>query len=231
MAALVDVTDFNPADISPVAELCLIAREESGLGTQLSVAESSRIESHLAAFAQLEGANILVAWNENRAIGFALIRLLKAGIFLDQPSIYIEAIYVQDDFRRKGAGHALLQAVCDRAQLIDAADIYAIPLPGARGVQRFLARLGFAPAGAHRVVPVATLVRNLNSELPSSKRMSRSLEDLIARRRRSRTELHSGPVDLRAFQEAHARGLAHGGSGTTQVPPETTVDHNSVGLR
>lgn len=205
MAALVEVTDFTVADIPQVAQLCLAAREESGLGTQLSVSEVGRIENHLSAFAQLEGANILVAWNEDRPIGFALIRLLSAGLFLDQPSIYIEAIYVMDDYRRRGAGHSLLQAICDRAQVIEATDIYAIPLPGARGVQRFLSRLGFAPAGAHRVVQTQTLMRNLSFEVSSPKRISRSLEDLIARRRRSRTELHSGPVDLRAFQEAHAK--------------------------
>lgn len=208
MAALVEVLDFTQADIAKVAELSLAAREESGLGTQICVAEAERLENHLAAFAQLDGANILIAWLEDRAIGFALVRAMPAGLFLNTSSMYIEVIYVSDEFRRRGAGHALLATICQRAEEIAATDIYAIPLPGARGVQRFLARLGFAPAGSHRVVQTQTLQRNLNAEQNSAKRISRSLEDLIARRRKSRSEMHSGPLDLRAFQEAHAREKA-----------------------
>lgn len=204
MAALVEVLDFSAPDLAQVAELALAARAEAGLGAQLCVSEGERIEHHLRAFSQLDGTSILLAWHEDRVIGFALVRCLKANLFLDFPCVYIEAIYVSDEYRRRGAGHALLSAVCERAETIGATDIYAIPLPGARGVQRFLARLGFAPAGAHRVVTASTLQRNLNSEHNPSKRISRSLEDLIARRRKSRTELHSGPVDLRAFQAAHA---------------------------
>lgn len=204
MAALVEVLDFSAPDLAQVAELALSARAEAGLGAQLCIDEAERIEHHLRAFSQLDGTSILLAWNEDRVIGFALIRCLKANLFLDFPSVYIEAIFVSDEYRRRGAGHALLSAVCERAEAIGATDIYAIPLPGARGVQRFLARLGFAPAGAHRVVSAVTLQRNLSSEHNSTKRISRSLEDLIARRRKSRTELHSGPVDLRAFQAAHA---------------------------
>ena len=211
MAALVEVLDFSASDLAQVAELALCAREEAGLGAQLCVPEVDRIEHHLRAFAQLDGTSILLAWNEERVIGFALIRCLIA-------------IYVSDEYRRRGAGHSLLSAVCERAEAIGATDIYAIPLPGARGVQRFLARLGFAPAGAHRVVAATTLQRNLGSEPNSTKRISRSLEDLIARRRKSRTELHSGPVDLRSFQAAHALAQAEA---ARAVPPQTPADSAS----
>ena len=224
MAALVEVLDFSASDLAQVAELALCAREEAGLGAQLCVPEVDRIEHHLRAFAQLDGTSILLAWNEERVIGFALIRCLTANLFLDFPSVYIEAIYVSDEYRRRGAGHSLLSAVCERAEAIGATDIYAIPLPGARGVQRFLARLGFAPAGAHRVVAATTLQRNLGSEPNSTKRISRSLEDLIARRRKSRTELHSGPVDLRSFQAAHALAQAEA---ARAVPPQTPADSAS----
>ena len=216
MAGLIEVVDFSPADVGAVARLCLVAREESGLGAQLVGDEAERIEQHLDAFSQLEGAAILLAYSDHKVIGFALIRALSSALFFDRSSVYMEAIYVEDRFRRRGAGHALLNAVCDRADAVGATDIYAIPLPGARGVQRFLARLGVAPAGAHRVVPVSVLQRNLSTEINHGPRMSRSLEDLIARRRRSRTELHSGPLDLRAFQAS----LGHNQLGQTPAPTD-----------
>ena len=41
----------------------------------------------------------------------------------------------------------MLQAAAELAEEAGADDVYAAPLPGSRGMQRFLARLGFAPAG------------------------------------------------------------------------------------
>ena len=74
-----------------------------------------------------------------------------------------------------------------------------MPVPGSRGVQRFLARMGFAPAAAHRVVQTSALLRKLGPE-GSLRRPPRALEDLIARRRKARIETQSGPVDLRELR-------------------------------
>jgi hypothetical protein len=49
-------------------------------------------------------------------------------------------------------------------------------------------------------VSTAVLQRRLAADLTPTRRGTRSLEDLIARRRRARTETMSGPVDLREFQ-------------------------------
>ena len=78
-------------------------------------------------------------------------------------------------------------------------------MPGNRGVQRFLARLGFAPAAGHRVASVAALQRRLatdatvrDSTHPHHRRFGRvGIEDLIARRRRARSVMESGPIDMR----------------------------------
>jgi hypothetical protein len=59
-------------------------------------------------------------------------------------------------------------------------------------MQRFLARLGFAPAAAHRVVGTSALQRRLAHEHAAASAASarrsapRGLEDLIARRRQAR---------------------------------------------
>jgi hypothetical protein len=88
-----------------------------------------------------------------------------------------------------------------------ATEVYASPLPGARGMHRFLARIGFAPAAAHRVVTTAALQRRLSQDPATvlgepTGRIARvrSLEELIARRRRARA--FSESLDLGAVQEA-----------------------------
>ncbi len=102
-------------------------------------------------------------------------------------------------------GHALLSATAELAASSGATHVYSVPIPGSRGVQRFLARLGFGPVAGHRVVSTAVLQRRLAADLTPARRGTRSLEDLIARRRRARTETMSGPVDLREFQAEYNR--------------------------
>lgn len=207
MLSSVVVRDLNPDELHEVSRLSLVAREESSLGTQLCVGEIDRIERHMGVYASFPGAHVLVAHLDDQIAGFALIRTIDPGAFTDMPAVYLEAIYVSEAARRRGVGHALLQEVAQRSANVGATEIYALPLPGSRGVQRFLARLGFAPAAAHRVVSVQTLQRNLVTESTRTVRRSggsKMLDDLIARRRKARTETNSGPLDLRAFQAAYA---------------------------
>lgn len=201
----VDVRNVHPQEIAQLTRLCMSARDESSLGTQVCAPEVDKLARHLGTYAQMPDSNILVAVQEDVVVGFALTRTIAPGLFIDTTAVYLEAIFVADSARRRGVGHQLLLAVGQRAQEVGASEIYALPLPGSRGVQRFLARLGFAPAAAHRVVSVSSLMRNINSELNRSRRGApRMLDELIARRRRARVETNSGPLDLRAFQAAYA---------------------------
>ena len=86
------------------------------------------------------------------------------GPFTDLVSLDIEAVYVLPAARRRGLGHALLVGATTVADEAGATEMYSSPLPGARGMQRFLARLGFAPAASHRVVTTAALQRKLTHE-------------------------------------------------------------------
>lgn len=210
MLSHVDVRDVTPTDLTEVAALCARARDESAMGTQICVGESERLERHIGVYAQLPEGHVLVAQIDDEIAGFALIRTVAPGPFVDVPTVYLEAIYVSEKARRRGVGHHLLNAVAQKAAEVGAVEVYSLPLPGSRGLQRFLVRLGFAPAGAHRVVSVAALARNVDVELKRSRRRTggRMLDDLIARRRRARIETNSGPLDLRAFQAAYAADRA-----------------------
>ncbi|WP_169925343.1 GNAT family N-acetyltransferase [Sanguibacter antarcticus] len=175
----------------------------------------------LAALTAVPGGAIRVAVHEDEPVGFLLVRVLEPNVFSDERSVYIEALYVAEHFRRRGAGHALLTAAGDLADSVGALDVYSVPLPGSRGVQRFLARLGFAPAAGHRTVPTAVLQRKLVAENGGSRRQVRGIEDLIARRRKARIETNSGPVDLRAFQASLVV--------PQETPPATPVAPSSLG--
>lgn len=207
MRAMVDVRPAVAADLPVLARLSMAARHEAGTGMQLCVSDEERIARQLAMLTALPGGQIRVAAIDGEPVGFMLIRVLEPTLFVDEVAVYIEALYVSQSFRRRGVGHALLTEAGEIAAAAGAADVYSVPLPGSRGVQRFLARLGFAPAASHRVVPTAVLQRKLAAE-GAGRRQARGIEDLIARRRRARTETNSGPLDLRSFQASLAASQA-----------------------
>jgi GNAT superfamily N-acetyltransferase len=213
-AAAVEVRPAVPDDLSAVAELAVAACEESPYGPQTAPADAGRLREHLSVFLA-GGGTVLVAVHDGGVCGFLLARPLGPHLFATEPALYVDAIYVAADLRRHGVGHALVAGAAGLAAEAGAPNVYCAPSPGARGMQRFLACLGFAPAAGHRVVATATLQRRLAHEVPPSaievrrepRRDSRrqatraAIEDLIARRRRARAAgLPSGPLDLRAFQ-------------------------------
>lgn len=200
------VRPANVSDFPAITQMCVSAREESLVGSQLCSPDEAALTRQLSVLASLPGGQLQVLEAEGQIQGFTLLRLLDQDLLHGQPTLYIEALYIAPTFRRKGAGHALMAAAAKIAADSGAVDVYSQPLPGSRGTQRFLARLGFAPAAAHRVVSTAALQRALTSDSGLRRSPARTLEDLIAKRRRSRVETHSGPVDLRSFQEQVQRG-------------------------
>lgn len=219
MRALVDVRPAVASDLPVLARLSVSARHEAGTGVQLCVNDEERLTRQLATLTGLPGGRIKVAVIEGQPVGFMLVRIIEPSLFSDVTSVYIEALYVSQDFRRRGVGHALLTAAGDLAASVGALDVYSVPLPGSRGVQRFLARLGFAPAASHRVVTTAVLQRKLAAESAGRRHQVRSIEDLIARRRRARIETNSGPLDLRSFQASLSLDKA---------PDEPVADDDAV---
>lgn len=211
MRALVDVHAGTVQDLAEVAQLCILARNESATPSQICSPDTERLKSQLGVLLSVDGGRIFLATHDGRPVGFLLARLIETNIYNDEPVMYVEALYVDQSFRRQGAGHALLTAIAQDAMESGAVEVYSVPIPGSRGVQRFLARMGFAPAAAHRVVATSVLLRKLEGDSGVNRRSARSLEDLIARRRKARIETQSGPVDLRSL---HARLAAR-----TQTPP------------
>lgn len=177
-----------PSDIDDLVDLCLQARAESGLGRQLCTDDRVRLREQLAVLTALDGGVVLVATCDDEPAGLALGRVLGPTLLSDGRVLSLDAVYVRPESRRRGLGHALLQVVAETAEAAGAPDVYAAPLPGSRAMQRFLARVGFAPAAAHRVVATSALQRRLAHDATAAVRRpgARGLEDLIERRRRAR---------------------------------------------
>jgi GNAT superfamily N-acetyltransferase len=191
----VQVRPADPADLPAVVDLCLLARAESAVGAQLCSGDRDRLRQQVGTLVASPGGQVLVGRLDGQVRGLLLGRLVGPSPFTDEASLTLEAVYVAPDARRRGLGHALLAGALELAEDAGAAEVYAAPLPGARGMQRFFARLGFAPAAAYRVVSTASLQRRLAGEAagaPVARRGgARGLEDLIARRRQVRAAARS----------------------------------------
>ncbi|NMR20898.1 GNAT family N-acetyltransferase [Cellulomonas fimi] len=193
-----------PADLEGLVSLCLEARAESTVGPQICSADRDRLRDQLGTLLATPGGQALVGLVDGELLGLLLGRVVGPGLFTLDVSFHVEALYVGSRARRRGLGHALLARALAVAEEAGATQVYAVPLPGARGVQRFFARLGFAPAAAHRVVTTHALQRRLAGDAVGAvpgRRGSRGLEEIIARRRQVRSVSRAAVVDQRAPRE------------------------------
>ena len=212
MRTTIEVREANTAEIPEIVDLCIEARQESAMGSKLTVSDTERLNRHLLTLMAMQEGKIVVAMNNvvvdqnfrsSTIGGFLLVREIHADAILPAPALYIEAIFVSGKLRRKGIGHALLNYAARIAQEHNIPDIYCLALPGSRGIQRFLARLGFAPAASHRVVTTAALLRTFEGGgKQNSRRGPRSLDELIARRRKVRQDAISGSLSLSEVNKA-----------------------------
>jgi GNAT superfamily N-acetyltransferase len=196
----VAVRPARPEDLDVLVSLSLAARAESLVGSQLCTDDADRLRHQIGALVGEPGAVGLVGLLDEEVCGLVLARIVGPGLFTDEVTVSIEAVYVAEGARRRGVGHALLGGVVEEAQRVGASDVLAVPLPGARGMLRFLARLGFAPAAAHRVVSTEVLQRRLVADAPA--RRPARLDDLIARRRRARAGRAAGTPAAEGAQPA-----------------------------
>lgn len=206
MRSGIDVGPVRPEDFDGVVELCVRARSETWTGSQVCSGDASTIARHLGALTAAPGATVLVARSDDAVVGLLLGRLIGPNMFTDEVNLAVEAVYVAAGQRRRGVGHALMHAASELALTAGAENVYAAPLPGARGVQRFFVRLGFTPAASHRVIATAALHRRLAAEV-ARRRSPRGLDEVIARRRQSRGDVASIALwsSPRASRSRHVR--------------------------
>lgn len=203
-----EVRPALPDDMDALVSLCLTARSESSVGPQVCSPDAQTLAQQIGALTAAPGGIVLVALADAAPVGLLLGRLVGPNPFTDDVSLTVEALYVGPGHRRRGAGHALMLGATEAAGAAGAGHVYASPIPGARGMQRFFVQLGFTPAASYRVATTSALHRRLAQD-PARRSGARGLEDLIARRRRSRLEqvalLAPDQVGRRASISKHVR--------------------------
>ena len=194
MRSAVTVRAVEPEDLDALVHLVLEARNESSVAGQVSSADPGVLRRQVGALTAVPGGIVLVATGESGPVGLLLGRMVEPNLFVPDTNLHIEAVYVAPHHRRRGVGRALMTEVAALATACGAEHVFASPIPGARGMQRFLVQLGFAPAGGHRFATPAALQRRLAGE-QAARRGPRTLEHHIARRRRQpRPEPSPEPV-------------------------------------
>ncbi|WP_240675083.1 GNAT family N-acetyltransferase [Cellulomonas endophytica] len=186
MRAAALVLPAAPEDLDDLVELSLAGRGEVAAGVQVCTSDPERLRTQLATLLGAPGSRVLVARLDDRVTGMLLARVVGPTVFSDAVNLEVEALYVRSEARRRGVGRALLTATAEIAAAEGASDIYCVPMPGARSMQRFLARLGFSPAAAHRVVSTAALQRRLTQDGHAAPRRSAKVREVLEARRQAR---------------------------------------------
>lgn len=175
----VDVRRAGVGDLDELVLLWAQAREDALHGTRMfGSAGVDQLQVRLREALASGGLTVLLACWDGRPAGYALTRIMPVSPLLEGPTLLVDHLYVASGLRRRGVGHALLAAVAGLAERNGADQIIGAAPLGARDTHRFLARLGFSPLVAHRIVATATLRRRLAGEGRRG-----ALEDLLSRRR------------------------------------------------
>lgn len=198
----------HPDDLSQVVELLRMARAESPLGPQLCSPDCESLRHQLTVWQAMPGAGLLVAEQGTDILGVALSQYVEANLFSDVAYLQLEALFVAAAHRRRGVGRLLMSMVAHVAFDRGASHVVTMPLSGSRSEQRFLSGLGFSPAATRRIVETPMLQRRL--EFLSGPRRTRGIDEIIARRRRSRGLPPTPPsgvsIGARSSEASHAGG-------------------------
>lgn len=183
--AVVNARLAEPHDLDDVIPVLRSVRADSPLGTQL-VNPGADLDIHLRAWYGRPETRLVIARAHDQVVGVALAQVIEANLFSDVVYLQIEALFVQTAVRRRGAGRSLVAQLAMLAAQAEAEQIVTMPISGSRSEQRFLAGLGFTVVGARRITATADLLRRMEHHLSGRERRGRGLDELIARRRRSR---------------------------------------------
>lgn len=184
----------QPEDFPRVVELLRQARADSPLGPQLCSPDSDTLGEQLAVWCSMPGASLLVAVIGEEVVGVALTQHVGVHLFSDVEFLQLEALFVDAPYRRRGVGRVLMSLAAQVAAEGGATHVVTMPLTGSRSEQRFLSGLGFQPAATRRIAELPVLQRRL--ELLATPRRSKGIDELIARRRRSRGLPPTPPIGI-----------------------------------
>jgi GNAT superfamily N-acetyltransferase len=174
-----------------LVDLWLENRVESGGGTEAALRVAS-LHSLTTALQRPE-VSAFLAFVEDSAVGYVVLKDSLAGPLTDSPCTSIDQLFVSSSWRRHGVARQLLAAAAAHADRVGAEAIVSHVPSQVRDANRFFARLGFSSYVVRRVTPTSALRRRLAGEEPRA-----GLDQVLSRRRslraRSARSARSAPA-------------------------------------
>jgi N-acetylglutamate synthase-like GNAT family acetyltransferase len=193
----------RPAELADVPALVALAEAAklapSMLGCRLNASErASQLAERFAAILTSDLRTVLAAFDETgAAIGLVVVLEGELAPIDCTPVLHLSHLIVAPSARKHGVGRSLLAAVALLADEREIDHVLATANSSSRDVNRYFARLGFAPLVIRRIASTATLRRSLGiAEVP----------DRLAVRRRIRAGRGERPVRVSAAARALGRG-------------------------
>jgi GNAT superfamily N-acetyltransferase len=179
----VDVRDLGPQDGPALERLWhdLPRPTEWGSGQDLA--------GHvLAALADDPSSRVLVAVSGGEVVGSAYLRTVRPSPLLNDRSLSLSHLQVEESQTRRGVGRALLEAALSHAEHHGISSILVAGAVSDRETNRFLARLGLAQVAVIRGSSVAALRARMPVEPSVAARSSRAKQvgQVVAARRLQR---------------------------------------------
>ncbi|WP_348856608.1 GNAT family N-acetyltransferase [Nocardioides sp. KR10-350] len=153
------------------------------------------LEFIIKAAAQSAEERLVIAECDGERAGAVFLRATTFGPLNLEPTLQVHSPHVAPEFRRRGIGHALMEAAASFAESLGIGHIASAAASGSRDGNRYLARLGFGPQAVFRVAPTATMRGRLTASLPATQRSARSrgnLGQVLAARRSMRRSQPTG---------------------------------------
>jgi ribosomal protein S18 acetylase RimI-like enzyme len=172
----------RPATPSDIPELITLA-EDNGvtdhIGRRGRKGDTNTLADRYSQLLTDPDRLVLVAVEEehSRLVGFAVLLEELVGVLAPTTTLYISHLLVAPNYRRRGAGRALLTGAVRHAEDRDIDHVVVGVQAAARDTNRYLARLGFAPLVVRRIASVQALRRSLG--------IVDSIDRAALRRRRS----------------------------------------------
>lgn len=154
------------ADLGQVGDLVAQMLDETGTRWLRGPgARTTSLPEVLTAALEDPAQRLFVADQDGQTVGAALLQIGLAGMALEAPVVLVRLLAVRAGHRRRGVGRALLAAAARWAEESGLDAVAVSAPPGSRELNRYYARLGFAPVAVRRVAPVALLRRRLGDSV------------------------------------------------------------------
>ena len=130
---------------------------------------------------------LIVGVVDDEVIGAAHLRRAPMSPIHSESAVHVTHLHVLEKFRRRGVGHALVEAAVTWAEEKDSGHVMAAASANSRDANRFMARLGLVQFAIARAATVGDLRAKLPVEPPAAAwvgtRSHRSVAQVLTQRR------------------------------------------------